>query len=52
LCQQRPFWGKGIILNVEELASLWHFPNIGVEAPMLPVVDAKKSGPPSGLPIV
>lgn len=52
LCQQRPFWEKGVILNVEELASLWHFPTISVEAPMLPVVEAKKSGPPSGLPVV
>jgi hypothetical protein len=52
LCQQRPFWEKGIILNVEELASLWHFPTISVEAPMLPAVEAKKSGPPAGLPVV
>jgi hypothetical protein len=52
LCQQRPFWTKGIILNAEELASLWHFPTISVEAPMLPAVEAKKSGPPAGLPVV
>ncbi|MBI4836808.1 MAG: hypothetical protein HY813_00155 [Candidatus Portnoybacteria bacterium] len=52
LCQQRPFWEKGVILNIEELASLWHFPTISVEAPMLPVVEAKKSGPPAGLPVV
>ncbi len=52
LCQQRPFWEGGVILNVEELASLWHFPTISVEAPLLPAVEAKKSGPPSGLPVV
>lgn len=39
------------ILNVEELATLYHFPSIIVEAPMLRPVIAKKGEPPIGLPV-
>lgn len=39
------------ILNIEELASLFHLPGIIVQAPMMPRVEAKKSSPPAGLPI-
>lgn len=52
LCRQRPFWEKGYIFNIEELATIWHFPTVLVEAPMAPVVEAKKGGPPTGLPVV
>jgi hypothetical protein len=52
LCQQRSFWDKGFVLNSEEIASIWHFPNIVVEAPMTPVVEAKKGTPPPELPVV
>jgi len=48
--RQRAFWEKGFILNVEELATLYHFPTIGVTAPATPYIDVKKSGPPVGLP--
>lgn len=51
LCQQRRFWEKGFILNIEELATLWHFPTIVVETPMMPQVEAKKGAPPAELPI-
>lgn len=51
LCQQRSFWEKGFILNIEELATLWHFPTIVVETPMIPQVEAKKGTPPAGLPL-
>ena len=50
-CRQRTFWEKGFILNIEELASIWHFPSISVEAPMVPQVEAKKGAPPAGLPL-
>lgn len=51
LCQQRTFWEKGFILNIEELASLWHFPATIVAAPIAPSVEAKKGAPPPELPI-
>jgi hypothetical protein len=50
LCQQRTFWEKGFILNIEELASLWHFPATIVAAPVAPAVEAKKGAPPPELP--
>jgi hypothetical protein len=40
-----------IILSTEELATIFHFP-IKVLTPALKTVEAKKTGPPSGLPIV
>jgi hypothetical protein len=39
-----------IILNVEELATLWHLPGLNVKAPLLPRVQAKKGQPPASLP--
>jgi hypothetical protein len=39
-----------IILNVEELATLWHLPGLNVQAPFLPRVQAKKGQPPAMLP--
>lgn len=43
--------GKGtVILNTEELASLFHFPT-KIIVPTAPRVEAKKGGPPSSLPI-
>ncbi len=40
------------ILNVEELASLWHFPQILVKAPLLKKVESRKVEPPFSLPEV
>lgn len=42
---------KFLILNTEELATIYHFPAIMVEAPRLRKLEAKKAGPPAGLPI-
>ena len=42
---------KFSILNTEELATIYHFPAIMVEAPRLRKLEAKKGGPPAGLPI-
>ncbi len=39
------------ILNTEELATIYHFPAAMVEAPRLRKLEAKKGGPPAGLPI-
>lgn len=43
--------GKSFILNTEELATIFHFPTITVEAPMLRHLESKKGGPPPTLPI-
>ncbi len=42
---------KGFILNIEELASLWHFPTLDVKVASLQTVAAKKGQPPSTLPV-
>ncbi|NCO15228.1 hypothetical protein GW816_00370 [Candidatus Wolfebacteria bacterium] len=39
------------ILNIEELATIYHFPTMMVEAPRLRKLEAKKAGPPAELPI-
>jgi len=39
------------ILNTEELATLYHFPIMTVEAPFLRRIEAKKGEPPINLPI-
>ncbi|MDP3795104.1 MAG: hypothetical protein Q8R13_04230 [bacterium] len=40
-----------IVMNIEELASIWHFPITAVTTPFLPRIEAKKGEPPSGLPV-
>lgn len=46
-------WAKqgGYILNIEELATIWHFPLPFVKTPLLQKAGHKKSEPPSGLPV-
>jgi len=39
------------VLNTEELATIYHLPDMGVRAPLLPRVEAKRGEPPVGLPI-
>ncbi|HBK34422.1 MAG: hypothetical protein UU08_C0003G0043 [Candidatus Uhrbacteria bacterium GW2011_GWE2_40_58] len=38
-------------LNVEEIASLWHFPPITIKAPLVQKIEAKRAEPPVGLPM-
>jgi len=47
----RSFWEKGYILNIEELASLYHFPTVAVKAPATPYIEIKKAEAPSNLPV-
>lgn len=47
----RGFSKRGFVLNTEELATIYHIPGKIVEAPTMPRIEAKKGGPPSGLPI-
>lgn len=49
--RERLFVKKPIILTTEELATVYHFPDMSVRSPMLPRVEAKKGEPPAGLPI-
>ena len=49
--QKRYFLNDGFILNVEELASLFHLPNVSVETPKIAWSGAKKGEPPKNLPI-
>ncbi|MBI5621762.1 hypothetical protein HY933_02780 [Candidatus Falkowbacteria bacterium] len=44
-------WGTGFILNVEELASLWHFPIGSMKALVLKKAEFKKAEAPFGLPM-
>lgn len=39
------------MLNIEELATFWHFPSTEISTPMLQKTESKKSEPPSSLPI-
>ena len=41
---------KFSIFNIEELATLYHFPSISVGAPNIASVEFKKGAPPSNLP--
>lgn len=43
--------GPTYILNIEELATLWHFPVIEVKAPQVRRTEAKRAEPPRGLPV-
>ncbi|HEY4520567.1 MAG TPA: hypothetical protein VJJ72_02075 [Candidatus Paceibacterota bacterium] len=50
--RSRGFFDKPYVLTTEELATVYHFPDIGVKTPSLPRVEAKKGEPPAGLPVV
>ncbi len=49
--KNRSLPAKAFILNIEELASIYHLPDVGVRSPLLPRVEAKKGEPPVGLPV-
>ncbi len=40
------------VLNIEELATLWHFPVMQVKAPQVKKTEAKRAEPPFSLPVV
>lgn len=46
----RSFDDKGFILNIEELASLYHLPHTNVETPNIVWANSKTAEPPSNLP--
>jgi len=43
--------GNPFILNIEELATIWHFPMSHVKTPLLQKSEGKRAEPPAGLPI-
>jgi hypothetical protein len=42
---------RAFILNIEELASIFHFPILTVKAPLLKKTESKKAEPPVSLPL-
>ncbi|MCX6811782.1 MAG: type IV secretion system DNA-binding domain-containing protein [Candidatus Berkelbacteria bacterium] len=50
--QKRIFIDEGYTLNIGELASIFHLPNISVETPSIVWAGAKKGEPPADLPVV
>ena len=48
----RLFNNAGFILNIEELASLYHLPHVSVETPNIAWTSSKKGEPPSNIAIV
>lgn len=49
--RSRSFPAEPFVLNTEELATVFHFPDVGVKAMTLPRVEAKKGEAPSNLPL-
>ncbi len=50
--RNREFNDKGFILNIEELASVFHLPHTNVETPNVVWASSKNAEPPSKLPII
>lgn len=51
--QQRRFdMSSGFILNIEELASVWHLPHTNVETPNIVWASTKTAEPPAKLPVL
>lgn len=43
--------GNPFYLNIEELATVWHFPMSHVKTPLVQKSEGKRAEPPSGLPV-
>ncbi|MDO4902211.1 MAG: type IV secretion system DNA-binding domain-containing protein [bacterium] len=50
--ENREFFDGGFILNIKELASVWHLPHTNVETPNIVWASSKTAEPPSKLPIL
>lgn len=50
--RQRQFGSGGFILNIEELASVYHLPHTNVETPNIVWASSKTAEPPAKLPII
>lgn len=52
-CRRSNYYGEdpsNLIMNEEELATVWHFPNMTVKAMQVEKIESKKSAPPTRLP--
>jgi hypothetical protein len=47
----KSFGSTPFILNIEELATVYHFPGMTVKAPLMKLTESKRSEPPVTLPI-
>lgn len=50
--RQRVFADRGFILNIEELASVFHLPHTNVETPNIVWASNKTAEPPAKLPVI
>ena len=50
--RRRAFFGDGFILNIEELASVFHLPHTNVETPNIVWASSKTAEPPAKLPVI
>lgn len=50
--RERSFVGEGFILNIEELASVYHLPHTDTDAPNIVWASAKNAEPPAKLPVI
>lgn len=50
--KSRLFTDKGYILNIEELASVFHLPHTNVETPNIVWASSKTAEPPAKLPVI
>jgi len=50
--KERSFKERGFILNIEELASVFHLPHTNVETPNIVWASSKTAEPPAKLPII
>lgn len=49
---ERIFPNRGLMLNIEEIASLYHLPHTNVETPFILWASARTAEPPANLPII
>ena len=50
--QKRQFTSRGFILNISELASVYHLPHTSVETPNIVWATSKTAEPPAQLPLI
>jgi len=50
--RDRSFGDRGFVLNIEELASVFHLPHTNVETPNVVWASSKSAEPPSKLPVI
>lgn len=49
--KDRDMTGKKFVFSTTELATVWHFPDMGVKTPALVRVESKKGSAPANLPV-